>query len=367
MAVNNYALLDAKHKEIPSECPTADDALQQAIPVVKPERQLRHTELKHSKLIGGEAFGLSDRVCHPCGKTAVRGLDKIQASASCHVPRLPGCPAAATEALLKLGAKRFVISPRYKCNDEWSKLKGALDLFLGSKRHAKKLIRRGCPWVLTYEILDDAVGQDLLSKLVRTSIESLLDLGCFLMFGAGPVCSSLSVAITPPVRSSVYPEGLPHIPASMIDKVKNGNSFGYWVAKLVSKYSSSHFVWVENPDSSFLWRLKSWQSIADRSLLNPLRVDFCRYGTPWRKRTRFLTNIGDLVNTLQLCQGGHQHKVLWGTGPGSQPWTKIAEPYPHGLADLLAAASAHSCGWSAQAAKPDTFSAKACAQCDRRY
>jgi len=41
---------------------------------------------------------------------------------------------------------------------------------------------------------------------------------------AGPVCSSLSVASTPPVRSSAFPEKLPESRASMTNKVAEGSS-----------------------------------------------------------------------------------------------------------------------------------------------
>ena len=52
----------------------------------------------------------------------------------------------------------------------------------------------------------------------------MIALGCFKAMGAAPVCSSFCVAVTPPVRSSKYPRGLPDLRRSMQQKVRDGNS-----------------------------------------------------------------------------------------------------------------------------------------------
>jgi len=41
---------------------------------------------------------------------------------------------------------------------------GALDMWSGCKRFAYYCVQHGAPWVLTYDYLDDAVGQDLLES-----------------------------------------------------------------------------------------------------------------------------------------------------------------------------------------------------------
>ena len=43
--------------------------------------------------------------------------------------------------------------------------------------------------------------------------------------------------------------------------------------------------WVENPDSSALWRRE-----VGTVFTSTVRLDYCQYGTPYRKRTRLATN-----------------------------------------------------------------------------
>ena len=180
------------------------------------------------------------------------------------------------------------------------------------------------------------------------------------------MCSSLSVAITPPVRSREFPEGLPNVRDSMKQKIIDGNSFGFWVASLVTTYvdESTHF-WVENPDSSFLWQLPPWRALLSSSFVTLFRTDFCRFGTPWRKRTKFATDIVCLADIKLLCTLDYSHTALRGCGPKGLPWTKIAEPYPHGLADLLAASVCFQCGWHSHPPVPQQFAARALAYARR--
>ncbi len=81
-------------------------------------------------------------------------------------------------------------------------------------------------------------------------------------------------------------------------------------------------IWfVENPDSSQLWsRAVAWD------LYPRVRLDYCQYGKPWRKRTRIVSCGLDLSPLGRRCQGGHKHFILCG-GAGI-PYTRLAEPYP---------------------------------------
>ena len=47
---------------------------------------------------------------------------------------------------------------------------------------------------------------------------------------------------------------------------------------------------IENPDSSYLWKRKVSEPFPHR-----VRLDFCQYGTPYRKRTKLATNALDYV------------------------------------------------------------------------
>ena len=180
----------------------------------------------------------------------------------------------------------------------------------------------------------------------RIRIEFMLDAGCFHGWGGGPVCSSLSSAVRPPCRSKQKPYGLPGLSKEMKKKVRAGNSFARWCAHLIKRYHTRLWFWVENPQLSWFWRLPCIQCILCRRHVGAfLQLDYCRFGTPWRKRTRFFTNLRSLMNVQCFCLGGHDHLLLQGASPSGAPWTKVAEPYPQGVAKVLALSVACHCGW----------------------
>ena len=240
---------------------------------------------------------------------------------------------------------------------------GYVDLYSGSKRAAYAALRRGAPWALCFELRDDPAGQDLQLPSVRILIESLLAEGSVAALGAGPVCSSFSQAITPAVRNREFPSGMPGMRASMRAKVRLGNSMATWVAKLARLCLSLGIpFWVENPRFSWLWRLRVWRRLAAR--VGGWTVDYCRFGTPWRKSTFFCTNL-EISGACTGCRCGARHLVLRGQGPGSVPWTRIAEPYPAGVADVLGLAVCRGAGWrpSRAALDLDALAASASQAC----
>ena len=220
---------------------------------------------------------------------------------------------------------------------------GYLDLYSGSKRAAHAALRAGAPWALCYELKDDHVGQNLQAPTVRAEVEGLIAEGAVLAMGAGPVCSSFSTAITPPVRSKEWPTGIPTMRPTMRDKVKLGNSMATWVSRLV-RLCKRHDVrfWVENPRSSWLWRLRCWRKLVQEH--GGWICDYCRFGTPWRKSTFFCTDL-ELASVRTQCRCGKRHLQLRGAPPGGVCWTRIAEPYPEGVAECLGLAVCRGVGW----------------------
>ncbi len=216
---------------------------------------------------------------------------------------------------------------------------GYLDLYSGKKDFAKAAVACGAPSVLTVDI-NDGPQCDLLSGKVRQVIWLLLEAGCFVHVSAAPICASFSRAITPAVRSRAEPRGIQPIRLSMAKKIEDGNSHSRFLAAVVARcLELKIFFWVENPDGSFLWLQPEWHTIPGNPVEKFYRVDYCVFKTPWRKRTRFVTN-GRLQGVKQLCSRDHTHRVLRGGGRG-QPasWTKMAEPYPTALCGILAAAA----------------------------
>ena len=97
---------------------------------------------------------------------------------------------------------------------------------------------------------------------------------------------------------------------------------------------------LENPASSMLWLVPALQLLKGKRVL----LDYCQFGTRWRKRTRFQCwNIDPPQD--RLCKGhkgicslsGKPHIILKGYDKVTkQNWTHIAEPYPKRICSLFA-------------------------------
>lgn len=227
---------------------------------------------------------------------------------------------------------------------------GVLDLFSGCFGVAKALVRNGAPWVLCYE-WNRGSSEDLLDEGIRNKIIKLIKAGAVKCWGAAPICGSFSVAVTPPVRSNQYPRGLPGISPAMKKKVRDGNShcdFAMDLVDLSESCDSQVLYWIENPDTSWFWRQHRCSKY--RSPTSPLtfRCCFCRFGTAWKKPTRFGTNIQGLAGLRLMCLCKKNHLQLRGSSPYGKAWTKVAEPYPRHLNDLLAKAMCIAAGWIKQ-------------------
>ena len=166
---------------------------------------------------------------------------------------------------------------------------------------------------------------------------------------AGPVCASFSTAITPPCRTSAYPAGVPW--CSEKQKLKNqiGNAQLLFVLRLVRccLASGTRFA-VENPNGSWMWKQvgsASWEDILAWPGVGNLKVDYCMFGCPWQKRTRFRTDL-QLKDQKLFCTAGLKHVRLrgrcWERGVN---FTQLAEPYPRPLRYALAASIGIDCGF----------------------
>ena len=158
----------------------------------------------------------------------------------------------------------------------------------------------------------------------------------------GPVCASFSMAIAPAIRTREHPMGIPNLSEKMQAKVELGNSFGAFCFALLRRACALNMaVWLENPHTSWMFRIPDFQLLLEACpQLKWLVVDYCRYGMPWRKRTRFVTNtvIGGVKT---LCAGCLKHVLLRGRCPHRRmSWTLIAQPYPAGVAFAVAASLA---------------------------
>ena len=141
------------------------------------------------------------------------------------------------------------------------------------------------------------------------------------------------------LRSNELPNGLPNLAPHNQQKLETGNrlaSASFSIAKFA--ISKGLPVAIENPYSSFLWRVPAFCSLAEHVSFKHAAVDMCQYGTPWRKRTRLaLWHIQRSV-CFQLCSGRgrcSRTRVAHVQLEGARR-TKLAQEYPAAFAKFCA-------------------------------
>ena len=233
-----------------------------------------------------------------------------------------------------------------------------LELFAGSGRFSAAARKHG--WGTVALDISQGPEGDLTDPLVVEVVCGWLSSGCVAICWLGTPCSSWSRARHdinghgPRTRQSIY--GVPNLSKADQERILLGNLTMRSSAKMINVARRSGTVCVlENPFSSLLFYAPPIARIAPKA--SRLVVDFCRFGTRWRKRTMLLVwNAGDVSEHSRLCQGrkgicsqsGKHHLILKGLDPSSHmPWTKIAEPYPprlchHVVSVLLHAVSQNS-------------------------
>ena len=262
-------------------------------------------------------------------KTSKQGNEPLDSSAKVFQEELSD---DAVTALSKFPRSMFVL-PK---GQQWPpREKGFLDLFSGERGVANFLASQGC-WSLCVDITHGA-GEDLSLPGLRSDLRSLVELDCFVGMGGGPVCTSFSTAITPPVRSKDEPYGKATASQNMKLKMAEGNEMTLWFFSLIEcGLAHGLAVWIENPAMSWMFRLPDWYSMQSRwPSLGFWTVDYCRYKTAWRKRTKVACNLS-LAGSKKLCQCGGPHQLLRGRSKEHKmSWTRVAQAYPYGFcADL---------------------------------
>ena len=171
-------------------------------------------------------FGLDDHAMRNLPPLEELGYERTAAPALALQPLCPTDEGLASAA----GVERVIsVSPSEKrLNDHWESVKAALgsfktsqvvrqpglawppdakgylDLYSGTRGVARALVKKGAAWCLCFDI-KDGPDQDLECLELRSRIEWLIRAGAFVGLGAGPDCSSFSIAVTPPVRSDLCP------------------------------------------------------------------------------------------------------------------------------------------------------------------
>ena len=312
-------------------------------------QRTQSTEVADSQSTAGAAVGVQSsqfdapeatkekEKCRPRGVRGDKGQQKLKEEV--------------VQELKKFDKSQFVFNTDFK--DLESALRsgpGILDLFAGSRGLTRACCRAAPTWSLTFDI-DHSPQEDLLNKSLQGLLLKLVRSGAFFAMVAGPVCSSFSTAITPACRTLEYPAGTPW--CSPLQQFKNdqGNQMLRFILLMVWACVEVDVLFlVENPDSSWLWRQTdkhlSWGPLlAKYPGIGDLRLDFCRFGTAWRKRTKFRCNF-DAAGQKVFCQCRGPHTVLRGRcAAKGVNYTKLAEPYPRKLCGTLAASLLSSAGF----------------------
>ena len=159
------------------------------------------------------------------------------------------------------------------------------------------------------------------------------------------MCSSFSAAITPAWRTLEFPEGVPWLTPVQRTKVQTGNEMLGFILNLIAESERLRLLYlVENPLNSWFWNQPAWKAWDRKAAAWDFFVDYCVFGTAWKKPTRFRSN-GQLQGQRLRCSRDHRHVVLRGRDEARKvSWTKRAEPYPRRVCVLLAQTIVQDCG-----------------------
>ena len=140
------------------------------------------------------------------------------------------------------------------------------------------------------------------------------------------------------MRSDDFPEGLPDLSQTDKAKVRIGNRLARISASL-ALCAVHHRIpgTLENPATSRIWNLKCMKHLFNQKPVDDTTLDFCMYGTPWRKGTKLVywsCRADALRRVCSSRQGicdcsGRPHQIIQGIHPTKKVfWSSIAEPYP---------------------------------------
>ena len=277
-------------------------------------------------------------------------------------PRRGKLSAEVREKLMKIPKNQFVMEP----GEVWPpQHPGHLDLFSGERGVARNSKKLHTGWTLCYD-LEHSPLEDLRDGDIRELLCWLLENGAFVSVGGGPVCSSFSTAITPPIRSREEPYGISSLAGEMLRKVLEGNEMSIWFFAFLDRALGRGITaWIENPAGSWMFKLPEWGALCSKyPTFGPWLVDYCRFGTAWRKRTKiFSTTELAFQKTLCKCPKDRKHLLLRGRSRVDRKnWTRVAQAYPNALSKILATAIGRS---SERLDASGKFEVGECAKCGK--
>ena len=212
----------------------------------------------------------------------------------------------------------------------------AVEIFAGSKTWSAAMMAQG--WqVESHDILFgdqyDVCQREYVVTMKRRIYLGLI--GCILL---ATECTTWSTACHPAYRSPSHILGFPSLDGDRLKTALLANSMMRHSAELFAYALQCNCqVWLENPASSYLWKTKEMLALRRHSKTVEFTTHYCKWGRPFRKRTRLLTNA---LNGPAALQNGCTHKThsvkLSGTVFDKRTKkfvvaTKKGNPYPPSL------------------------------------
>ena len=246
-----------------------------------------------------------------------------------------------------------------------------MELFAGKAGWTWAMFRRG--WAVVSPI-DSAIDarMDLLDWFFLEKILMLAAAGLITVLHSGTPCNSFSRAITPPWRSTAYPLGVPGLPPLAQLKVDVGNALVVAAASLLQAFDSTgSAVSNENPRDSWQWEHPKMKTHNHKVLQEAAPLDYCAFGTPWKKPTMIKGIRRWLWRLHRLCTCQSHAVTLRGSTINEQgkrvSWTSVASPYPDTLTAVWAeAADEESRPWQQTDTGVQSFNLNTVGLCEAR-
>ena len=153
----------------------------------------------------------------------------------------------------------------------------------------------------------------------RAVLEELLCLDKVLYVHLAPPCGTASAARNiqpgpPPLRSIIFPVGLPHLSFVQRTRVSKANFLYAWTCKIILIVNARNIGWrVENPASSLLWITDPFVHLL-KMLPDLIAFSFHTYmfAAQRKKDTAIWTCVPQLrLHVERKCDGLHEH-LRWG-------------------------------------------------------
>ena len=189
-------------------------------------------------------------------------------------------------------------------------------------------------WVMcAMDVVFDKHLHDLANTSVQGKILKSIAGGVWHYVHFGLDCLTWTRLANPPYRTNAWLDGIPGLRKDKMELLAlHNNLFRFMLAVLSACAAQVIPVSLENGESTMLWLhhlLAPWLSRYSRTTVV---TDYCQYGMPYRKRTRFLCSHDGLQPMVRRCKCPGKHReVLKGSKVVKGRWqarSKMSQAYP---------------------------------------